>query len=148
MPVKPIPDGFHTVTPHLIVDGASKLMDYFKQAFNATERNRTPDANGRIANAEMLIGDSIIMLADSSDKYPPRPAAFYLYVPDTDAMYQSAIKAGGKSLQEPADQFWGDRYAGVEDPAGNEWWIATHVEDVNPEELERRAQSWRENQTA
>lgn len=143
MPVKPIPDGYHTVTPHLTIKGAAPLMDFFKQVFGAQERNRTLDAGGRIANAEMTIGDSIIMLAEANEKYPPMPSAYYLYVSDTDATYQRALKAGAISLMEPADQFYGDRSAGIQDPSGNQWWIATHIEDVTPEEMERRAQAWR-----
>jgi PhnB protein len=142
MSIKPIPDGFHTVTPHITIKGASALMQFFRDAFNATERSRTQDAAGRIANAEMVIGDSIVMIADASEKYPPMPSAYYLYVPDTDATYHRAIKAGAISLMEPADQFYGDRNAGIQDPSGNQWWIATHVEDVSPEEMKRRTEEW------
>lgn len=142
MSVKPIPDGFHSVTPHLTIKGASALMEFFKTAFDAAERSRTEDASGRIANAEMVIGDSIIMLADASEKYPPMPSAYYLYVPDTDATYKAALGAGATLLMEPADQFYGDRLAGVQDPAGNQWWIATHIEDVSPEEIKRRTEKW------
>ena len=145
MAVKPIPDGFHSVTPHITIKGAAHLMDFFKAAFGAQERNRTEDANGRIANAEMKIGDSIVMIAEATEKYPPMPSAYYLYVPDTDATYKSALKAGATSLMEPADQFYGDRNAGIQDPSGNQWWIATHVEDVSPQEMERRAQEWRDS---
>lgn len=142
MPVKPIPDGFHTVTPHLTIRGADRLMEFFAHAFDAQERSRTRDANGRIANAEMMIGDSIVMLAEANDKYPPMPSAYYLYVPDTDATYRRALAAGATSLMEPADQFYGDRNAGIQDPSGNQWWIATHVEDVSAKEMERRTQQW------
>ncbi len=146
MSVKPIPDGFHSITPEIRAQGADRLMEFFKQAFDAQERHRMLDAAGKIGNAEMKIGDSIIMLAEATEKYLPTPASYYLYVLDTDATYQRALAAGGASLMEPADQFYGDRNAGIQDPAGNQWWIATHIEDVSPEEMERRAEQWRVSQ--
>jgi len=145
MAVKPIPDGFHTVTPHITIKGAARLMDFVKEAFGAQERSRAEDAKGRISNAEVMIGDSIVMVAEATEKYPPMPSAYYLYVPDTDATYQRALRAGGTSLMEPADQFYGDRNAGIQDPSGNQWWIATHIEDVSSEEMERRTQEWRDS---
>ncbi len=140
MSVKPKPDQYHSVTPYLAVAGAEKLIDFMKQAFGASDPHecmRRPD--GSIHHAELKIGDSIIMVADAQGRWEPRPSTLYLYVDDTDATYRRALDAGGTSLMEPATQFYGDRNAGIEDPSGNYWWIATHVEDISPEELRRRA---------
>ena len=139
MPVKPIPDGYHSVTPYLTVSDATRLLEFLKQAFDAKETERIDTENGRIARAEVRIGDSIVMLGEANGPWKPMPAGLYLYVADTDATYKRAIAAGATSLMEPADQFYGDRNAGVTDPVGNNWWIATHVEDVPLEELHRRA---------
>jgi PhnB protein len=139
MAVKPIPDGYHSITPYLVVNGATQVIDFLKQAFGAQEIMCMPGPNGTIGHAEVKIGDSIIMMADAGGPYPAQPGNFMLYVPNVDEVYRGALQAGGKSEREPADQFYGDRSAGVIDPAGNRWWIATHVEDVSPEELERRA---------
>ncbi len=141
MPVKPIPEGFHTVTPYLMVQGAQKLIEFLKQAFNARETERMAQPDGTITHAEVRIGDSIIMLAEAAGQWKPMPTGIYLYVEDTDAIYQRALAAGATSIMEPADQFYGDRNAGVQDPSGNQWWIATHIEDVSPDELQRRAQA-------
>jgi PhnB protein len=142
MAVKPIPDGFHTVTPYLTVPGVAKLIDFLKQAFEAEEtmpRFALPD--GRIMHAEVRIGDSMVMMGEPQAPWQPMPASMYLYVKDTDATYKRALQAGATSLMEPADQFYGDRNAGVKDPSGNVWWIATHVEDVKPEEMGKRAEA-------
>lgn len=139
MAAKPIPDGYHSVTPYLIVEGAPKLMDFVIQAFGAEERERMTRADGTIGHAEVRIGDSVVMLSEARGEWKPMPAAIYLYVPDTDATYRQALEAGATSVMEPADQFYGDRNAGVRDPVGNLWWIGTHQEDVPREELERRA---------
>ncbi len=141
MAVKPIPDGFHTVTPYLIVEGVSALIDFLKAAFNAKEHHRTTLPNGRVMHAQVQIGDSMIMMGEAMEGFPAMPASIYLYVPDTDAMYRKAIEAGAQSVMEPADQFYGDRNAGVRDAAGNMWWIGTHIEDVAPEEIAKRAQT-------
>lgn len=101
--------------------------------------------DGTIQHAEVKIGDSIVMLAEACDPWKPRPSMLYLYVNDVDATYQRAIEAGATSLREPATHFYGDRSGGVEDPTGNHWWIATHVEDVSPEELQRRAAEAQQN---
>ncbi len=138
MAVQPIPDGFHTVTPYLIVEGASKLLDFVKSAFGAEEISRHDGPEGKIMHAQFKIGDSIIMASDAREDYPPMPAMMYLYVTDCDATYRQAIAAGATSLMEPTDQFYGDRHGGVLDPVGNQWWISTHVEDVTPEEIQRR----------
>jgi PhnB protein len=137
--VKAIPDGYHTVTPYLIVEGAARLIDFMKEAFGADEVERMSRANGTIGHAEVRIGDSVLMISDASGQWSPMPAAIYLYVPDTDATFRSAVQAGATSVMEPADQFYGDRNAGVRDFGGNIWWIGTHKEDVPRDELERRA---------
>ena len=139
--VKPIPDGFHTVTPYLVVPGVARLIDFLKQAFDATEVFRHTLPDGTVSHAELRIGDSRIMMGDSQGEHKPMPAMMYLYLHDVDTAYRRAIQAGATSLQEPANQFYGDRNCGVEDPSGNQWWIATHVEDVPPEELKKRAEA-------
>ena len=144
MAVKPIPEGYHSVTPYLAVEGADKLLDFVKQAFDAVEVHecmRRPD--GTIHHAEVRIGDSVVMLGEATGQWKPRPSTLYLYVNDTDATYRRALEAGATSLMEPANQFYGDRNAGIQDPSGNFWWIATHVEDVSPEEMKRRAAAQR-----
>jgi PhnB protein len=139
MAVKPIPDGYHTVTPYLVVKDVDEICEFLTAAFEGEEIERTQNGSGRIMHAEVRLGDSVVMLGGAMDGFPPRPAMLYLYVPDCDAAYQRALHAGGMSVTEPANQFYGDRNAGVRDPAGNTWWIATHVEDVPTEELVRRA---------
>ncbi|MFB3829178.1 MAG: VOC family protein [Bryobacteraceae bacterium] len=139
MAVKPIPEGYHTATPYLVVRDAVKVIDFVKQAFGAGEIERMTQPDGRIAHAEVRIGDSIIMLGEPMGEQPAMPAMIYLYVADTDAAYRRAIAAGGASVMEPADQFYGDRNAGVRDAGGNLWWIATRKEDLSREELEKRA---------
>jgi len=139
MPVTPIPKGYHAVTPYLCVQGADKLLDFVKRAFAATEREVMKQPDGTIRHAEVDIGDSIVMISEAQGEHNPMPTALYLYVTDTDATYRRALQAGGTSLMEPADQLYGDRNAGVKDPVGNKWWIATHQEDVAPDELARRA---------
>jgi uncharacterized glyoxalase superfamily protein PhnB len=138
MAVKAIPDGYHSVTPNLVVKGAVKLIDFMKQAFGADEAFRMPAPSGEIMHAEVRIGDSVIMLNDAM-RQQPITSSLFLYVTDVDRIYQQALKAGGTSLVEPANMFWGDRMAQVQDPFGNQWSIATHVEDVPPEEIEKRA---------
>jgi PhnB protein len=138
MAVKPIPEGYHAVTPYLIVENASAFMDFAKQALGAEERMRMPGPDGKIGHAEMSIGDSVIMLSDANAEFPPMPAMIHLYVDDTDAYYRRSLAAGATSVREPADQFYGDRSAGVKDAFGNQWHFATHVEDVPPAEMEER----------
>jgi uncharacterized glyoxalase superfamily protein PhnB len=140
---KPIPTGFHTVTPYLVCKRVPQLLEFLNSAFGAVERERMVDETGRVMHAEVQIGDSMIMMGEATENYPPRPATIYLYVLDVDAVYRRAIKAGGKSQMEPANQFYGDRNAGVVDPFGNQWWIGTHIEDVPAEELARRSRERR-----
>ena len=138
MAVKPVPDGYHTVTPYLTVDDAAILIDFLQRAFNAQVKYEMKDDKGNIRHAEVTIGDSVVMIGQARDEWKPRPMTLYLYVPDVDALYKSALAAGATSLQEVTNQFYGDRSGGVQDPQGNYWWIATHVEDVSPEEMDRR----------
>lgn len=137
--VQPIPEGYRTVTPYLIVPDPGELIEFLERAFDAEETERSTMPDGRVMHAAVRIGNSMVMLGGANDKHPPRPVTIYLYVPDTDATYERAIAAGGTSLMEPADQFYGDRNGGVADPWGNQWWIGTHVEDVPPDEIARRA---------
>ena len=144
---KPIPDGFHTITPYLIVEGAEKLIGFMKQAFGAEyhhEPAKRPD--GSIMHATLKIGDSMLMISDSSERAQATTATLHLYVPNVDAVYQKAVKAGAISETEPANQFYGDRTSGVRDPAGNRWYIGTHVENVSPAELKKRAAEFMKQQ--
>ena len=143
MAAKHIPDGFHTVTPVLTVRSAEKVIEFLKQAFGA----EIPEAimkrpDGLIAHAQVKIGDSRVMLADESETAKATPSALYLYVPNVDSVYQRAIKAGGKSVMEPTDMFYGDRSGGVKDPSSNSWFVATHKEDIAPQELQKRAEAF------
>lgn len=142
MSVKPIPEGYHSVIPYLIVQGAAALIDFLRQAFDATEKERHAWPDGSIMHAEVKIGDSVIMLGEARGEWKPMPASIYLYVNDADATFRKAIKAGAVSVMEPADQFYGDRHGGVKDPCGNLWWVATHIEDVPPEELQKRMEEY------
>jgi len=138
MSVKPIPDGFHAVTPYLFVEGASRLIEFISAAFDGELTSRETRPDGAIMHATMRIGDSMIMLADATSPFGPMPASIYLYVRDSDAVYHSALNAGGVSVFPIMTLPSGERYGGVKDPCGNIWWVATHVEDVLPEEQERR----------
>jgi PhnB protein len=139
--VAPIPKGFHTVTSYLFVSGAAYLIEYLRAAFDAEVLSRHLDGDGRLSYALLKIGDSLVMASEPREPWKPMPCGIYLYVKDTDATYRNAMAAGGVSLMEPADQFYGDRNAGMQDPSGNQWWIATHIEDLTPKELERRMRS-------
>jgi PhnB protein len=142
-PVKAIPEGHHSVQPYLHTRGAAQAIEFYKQAFGATEIMRMPLADGRLGHAEIRIGDSVVMLADEAPErgihgpahYGGAPMTLMFYTEDCDAIFQKAIGAGSKSLREPTDQFYGDRMAGIEDPFGFQWYIATHVKDLSPEEM-------------
>jgi len=123
-----------------------KLLDFLKQVFKAQEIMQMPAPDGTIMHAEVRIGDSPIMMGEARGEHKPMPGSIYLYVDDTDATYQRALQAGGTSMMEPANQFYGDRGASVVDPVGNHWFIATHIEDVQPEELARRAEAYMKQQ--
>ena len=138
MAVKPIPDGYRTVTPFLNVKGLGKLIDFLKQAFGAEEIMRMPGPDGAVVHAEVNIGNSRLMLGEIMQANTPSSSYFYLYVSDADAAYKRALGAGAKSVSEPTDQFWGDRMGTVTDPFGNNWSLATHREDPTPEEMAKR----------
>ena len=141
--VKPIPDGYHSLTPYLIIDGAAEAMEYYKNAFGAVELFRM-EHEGKIGHAEMRIGDSPLMLADEMPQYKgPKalggtPVSLMIYVEDVDNVYPQAIAAGGTEIKPLQDQFYGDRSGTLSDPFGHMWTIATHKEDVTPEEIEKR----------
>ncbi len=144
--VKPIPDGYHAVTPYLIVKGGGRALDFYKRAFGATEILRLDGPGGTIGHAEIRIGDSIVMLADehaemkaySPDHFGGSPVTISLYVADVDRVFAQAIAAGAKEQRPVKEQFYGDRAGSLVDPFGHSWHIATHVEDVSPEEIARR----------
>ena len=148
MPVKPIPEGYRTLTPYLAVDDATKAIEFYGRAFGAKERSRMPAPDGKIGHAELQIGDSVVMLADQfpqSSTKPPNElggttVGLFLYTEDVDALFKRALDAGATSSMEPADMFWGDRFATVTDPFGHSWQMATHVEDLTPEEIATRGQ--------
>jgi PhnB protein len=143
--VKPIPDGYHSLTPYLIVDGAAEAMEYYKKAFGATELFRM-EHEGKIGHAEMKIGDSPFMLSDGHAEmgykgpkaYGGTPVSLMIYVDDVDTVYPQAIAAGGTELKPLQDQFYGDRSGTLTDPYGHVWTVATHKEDVTPEEIDKR----------
>lgn len=142
--VKPIPDGYHSITPYLVVKSAAEAIDFYKRAFGATELLRMPDAKGRISHAEIRIGNSIIMMADehpeikaySPAHYGGSPVSLLVYVEDCDAVFHQAVAAGATVERPLADQFYGDRSGGVNDPFGYRWYISTHIKDVSTEELQ------------
>jgi uncharacterized glyoxalase superfamily protein PhnB len=145
--VKAIPEGMHTVTPFMIVDGANELIRFIEQSFDGKTTSIMKTQDGKVMHASVQIGDSQVMVTDATEKYPAGSSRLYLYVDDVDATYEKAIKAKGTSLREPTDEFYGDRSSGVKDAWGNEWWIATHVEDVDDEEMEKRAAKFSEGVT-
>jgi uncharacterized glyoxalase superfamily protein PhnB len=139
MSAKPIPDGYHTVTPYLVVSSVRRLLEFVTKAFDAEIKFQMPRPDGEVAHAEFRIGNSMVMCGSASDQHPALPTMLYLYVKDVDAVFQKAVAAGGEVVRAVADQFYGDRSGGVKDPCGVQWWVATHVEDVPMEELARRA---------
>jgi PhnB protein len=144
---KPVPDGYHSVTPYLIVDGGAKAIDFYKRVFRASERMRMPSPGGKVGHAELTIGDATIMLADEHPEMGARgPRAFggaavslHLYVEDVDATVKVAVAEGAKLLRPVEDKFYGDRMGTIEDPFGHHWHVSTHKEDVPPDEMARRA---------
>ena len=145
--VNPIPEGYPRVTPYLIVDGASDAIDFYTSVLGATERMRMDAPGGRIGHAELEIGDSVVMLADENPEMNARgpkafggsPVSLMVYVEDVDGVFGRALEAGAKELRPVENQFYGDRLGAFEDPFGHEWNVASHVEDVPPEEMEKRA---------
>ena len=148
MAVKPIPDGYHAVTPYLIVAGAAKALDFYKQVFGATEQMRMAGPSGRIGHAEMRIGDSVVMLADEvldmgyrgPKAYGGSAVSLMVYVDDVDATFQRALAAGAIERRAVQNQFYGDRSGSLEDPFGHIWTVSTHVEDLTPDEMIQRAE--------
>jgi PhnB protein len=140
MPVKPIPEGYRSYTPYYVVEGAAEFIEFIKKAFGAEEKFRMPGPGGKLGHAEVRIGDSMVMLADA---HPPEHGAQkmngVLYVNDVDSVFRTAVAAGAKSVRQPENMFYGDRIGAVVDRWGNYWSIATHVEDVAPDEMKRRA---------
>jgi PhnB protein len=145
-----IPKGHHSVTPSLFVAGAAKAIDFYKKALGAEELMRFPGPDGSIMHAELKIGDSIIMLADEMPDQGGRgpksiggtPVSFFLYQENVDAAWKRAVDAGAKPIMPLADQFWGDRTGCLEDPFGHQWWLAQHIEDLTPEELQKNADAF------
>jgi len=143
-----IPEGFRTVTPYFTVQGVPRLIEFLKQAFEAVEVRRSVMPDGSVMNAELRIGDSIVMLGEApKDRTGLKimTSMLYMYVVDSDSVYERAVKAGGKTIREPADQIYGDRVGAIEDPWGNQWWIATRKENVSDEELSIRMAQFKKN---
>jgi PhnB protein len=146
-PVRPIPEGYHTVTPYLTVNDGVKAIEFYKNAFGAKEIMRMPGPPGKIGHAELRIGDSVIMLADELPQMGSRSpqslggttVGVFLYVPNVDAAFEQAVSAGATAQMQPTDMFWGDRYGKLVDPFGHTWSMATHKEDVAPAEMEKRS---------
>ena len=147
--VRAVPEGYHSVTPYLVLRQASDAIEFYKKAFDAAEVFRMPGPDGAIAHAEIRIGDSQIMMCEENPQMGAQspqalggsPANLFLYVEDVDAAYKKAVDAGATATMPPQDMFWGDRYGKLVDPYGHEWSIATHIEDVTPEQMAERAQA-------
>ena len=150
MAVKPIPDGYHTATPYLIIKNAAAALDFYRRAFGAVESMRLVAPTGEVGHAEIRIGNSVIMLADEMPNMGFRspaalggsPVSILLYVENVDERFKQAVDAGAKVVRPVQDQFYGDRSATLEDPFGHIWTVATHIEDVSPEEINRRAEAF------
>jgi PhnB protein len=151
--VPPIPPGYHTVTPYITVTNAREAIDFYKRAFGAEELFVMGGPGGKVMHAEIKIGDSVVMLSDEHPEFGAKApvtagcttAALMIYVPDVDASFERAVKAGAKTGMPVQDMFWGDRYGQVIDPYGQKWSIATHVKDLSPEEMERGQKEWMAN---
>lgn len=147
--VKPVPEGMHTLTPHLVCADAAKAMEFYQQAFNAVELARLPGPDGKLMHAMMRVGDSALMLVDEMPEWGalgPKalhgsPVTLHLYVEDVDALVEQAVAAGAKLTMPVEDAFWGDRYGRLEDPFGHAWSVATHVRDLSPEEIQAAAKN-------
>jgi len=149
MATQPIPEGYSTISPYLAVDDAAEAIEYYKKAFGAEETERMEAPGGKIGHAELKIGDSHVMLSDPFPQASTRPpkelggtsASIFMYVEDVDAVVQKAVDAGATVTMEVEDQFWGDRFGSITDPFGHNWSIATHIEDLTPEEIEERGKA-------
>lgn len=145
-----IPKGYHTVTPSIVVKGAAGAIDFYRKAFGAEELMRFPGPDGSIMHAEIRIGDSVVMLGDEMPEQGGRspksiggtPVSFFVYKENVDAAWKQAVDAGAKTIMPLADQFWGDRTGCLEDPYGHRWWLAQHVQDLTPEEMQRNAEAF------
>ena len=145
MPVKPVPEGYHTITPHLIVRDAARAIEFYKQAFGAKDRGVMKGPDGKVMHAELQIGDSILMLADEMPEFGSRspqsiggsPTGLHIYTDNVDAAFDRAVKAGAQVEMPVMEQFWGDRYGKLKDPFGHSWSVATHVKDLSVEEMKR-----------
>ena len=145
MPVKPVPEGYHTITPHLTVRDAARAIEFYKQAFGAKERGAMKGPDGKVMHAELQIGDSIVMLADEMPEFGSRypqsvggsPTGLHIYTDNVDAAFDRAVKAGAQVEMPVMEQFWGDRYGKLKDPFGHSWSVATHVKDLSVEEMKR-----------
>jgi PhnB protein len=149
MPAQPVPEGYHTLTPYLAVEDATAAIEFYERAFGAKEQVRMDSPDGKIAHAELDIGDSKVMLADPFPQFQAKPpkelggtsVSLFVYVENVDEVFQQAVDAGATATMDPEDQFWGDRFGSVTDPFGHSWQIATHVEDVPPEEMAERSKA-------
>ncbi len=148
MAAKAIPEGYNSITPYLVCKGAEKAIEYYTNVFGAQETMRMPGPEGRIMHAEIRIGDSTVMLADENPERGAvapsgkgRSQSLMLYTENVDTLFKRAIDFGARSIQEPTDMFWGDRMGNLEDPFGHQWAVATHKEDVTPDEMEKRMQA-------
>ena len=145
MPVKPVPEGYHTITPHLIVRDAARAIEFYKEAFGAKDRGVMKGPDGKVMHAELQIGDSIFMLADEMPEFGSRspqsiggsPTGLHIYTDNVDAAFDRAVKAGAQVEMPVMEQFWGDRYGKLKDPFGHSWSVATHVKDLSAEEMKR-----------
>ena|SRR3989442_524842 len=151
--VKPVPEGYHTVTPYLVLRDAKRALEFYRKAFGAETTLSMPGPDGRIMHAEMRLGDSMIFVSDESPQTAPQLKApesvggiatgsIFLYVPDVDAAFKRAVGAGAKVVMPVADMFWGDRFGKVSDPFGHHWGIATRKEDLSPQEIQKRQVEW------
>ena len=145
-----IPKGYHTVTPSIVVAGAAKAIDFYKKALGAEELMRFPGPDGKIMHAEIRVGDSVIMLTDEMPDQGARgpkaiggtPVSFFIYGENVDAAWKRAVDAGAKPIMPLADQFWGDRTGSLEDPFGHHWWLAQHIQDLTPEEIQKGSEAF------
>jgi PhnB protein len=150
MAAQPVPEGYPTLTPYLALDDAAGAIEFYKRAFGAVENSRMEGPDGKIGHAELKIGDSLLMLADAwpqSSTRPPKEVGtatggVFVYIEDIDALFKQAIDAGATSVMDPENMFWGDRFGTLTDPYGHVWHLATHVEDVSPEDMQKRAAEW------
>ncbi len=136
--VKAVPAGYHTITPYLLVDGVANYIEFLKRAFDAKEDHRSAAPDGTVVHAEVRIGDSKVMMGQATGEWKRSSSMLYVYLEDVDAAFQKAVEAGATVVREVKDEFYGDRSGGLKDPSGNQWWLATHKEDLTPEELQKR----------